>query len=124
MQAELTDKSRVWAAQVFVDSQGLLYEGRTIADEHKLALTLPNDLTAQYGFTAQGAGQRLATLVSKERLEVGAIYPDQSELRAVSASIAEAVVRHVDRQQPSRESGVDDIAELVNNAMWYPAYEN
>jgi malic enzyme len=243
MQAEVTDKSRVRAAQVFVDSQGLLYEGRNITDEHKLALALPNDLTAQYGFKAQGqhglfdviakvkptvligttaqpgmftedllsemakhverpiilplsnptskvectpmeaiswtegraivatgtafepvhygghrhvigqannvfvfpgvglgcilsqahvieddiflvAAQRLATLVSKERLEVGAIYPDQSELRAVSASIAEEVVRHVDRQQRNRESGVDGIAELVNNAMWYPAYEN
>jgi malic enzyme len=228
---------------VFVDSQGLLYEGRTITNEHKLALALPNDLTAQYGFTAQGqhelfevvakvkptvligttaqpgmfteellremakhverpvilplsnptskvectpgeaigwtegraivatgtafepvhfgghrhvigqannvfvfpgvglgcilsqaqtieddvflvAAHRLATLVSEQRLEVGAIYPDQSELRAVSASVAEAVVRLVYRQQPNQESLNDGIAELVNNAMWYPAYDN
>jgi malic enzyme len=243
MEAETRDKSQVRAAQVFVDSQGLLYEGRTITDEHKRALALPIDLVSQYGFTprvhhellevvarvkptvligttaqpgmfteellremakhverpvilplsnptskvectpgeaiswtegraivATGtafepvhynghrhvigqannvfifpgvglgcilsqaqtieedvflvAAHRLATLVSEQRLEVGAIYPDQSELRAVSASIAEGVVRHVYRQQPDRESGSDGIAELVKNAMWYPAYES
>jgi malic enzyme len=243
MQAETKDKSRVRAAQVFVDSQGMLYEGRTITDEHKRALALPNHVMTHYGFTAQGqhelfevvahvkptvligttaqpgyftedllremakhverpiilplsnptskvectpkeaiswtdgraivatgtafepvhyggkrhvigqannvfvfpgvglgcilsqaqvieddiflvAAQRLASLVSEQRLEVGAIYPDQIELRTVSASIAESVVRHVYRRQPNRESGNDGIAELVNNAMWYPAYEN
>jgi malic enzyme len=241
MAAETGDTSRVRAAQVFVDSQGLLYEGRAIADEHKRALALPSEVLARYGFTAQGehgllevvarvkpsvligttaqpgifteallremsrhvahpivlplsnptskvectpdeairwtvgraivatgtafepvdyqgrrhvigqannvfifpgvglgcilskarvieddlflvAAQRLATLVSHERLESGAIYPDQSELRTVSACVAEAVVREVRRQQNDRIVGNDGIAELVSSAMWYPTY--
>jgi malic enzyme len=241
MAAEIGDVSRVRAAQVFVDSQGLLYEGRDIADEHKRALALPGEVLAGYGFTAQGehgllevvakvkptvligttaqpgifteellremakhvdrpivlplsnptskvectpdeatrwtggraivatgtafepvdyngqrhvvgqannvfvfpgvglgcilskarvidddiflvAAQRLATLVSHERLQSGVIYPDQSELRTVSACIAEAVVREVRREQTDREAGNDGIAELVNSAMWYPTY--
>jgi malic enzyme len=241
MAAETGDVSRVRAAQVFVDSQGLLYEGRAIADEHKRALALPGEVLAGYGFTAQGehgllevvakvkptvligttaqpgifteellremakhvdrpivlplsnptskvectpdeatrwtggraivatgtafepveyngqrhvvgqannvfvfpgvglgcilskvgvieddiflvAAQRLAALVSHERLQSGVIYPDQSELRTVSACIAEAVVREVRREQTDREAGNEWIAELVSDAMWYPTY--
>jgi malic enzyme len=241
MAAETGDVSRVRAAHVFVDSQGLLYEGRAIADEHKRALALPSEVLTRYGFSAQGehglmevitkvkptvligttaqpgiftevllremtrhverpivlplsnptskvectpdeairwtggraivatgtafgpvdyngqrhvigqannvfvfpgvglgcilskarvieddiflvAAQRLATLVSQQRLESGAIYPDQSELRTVSACLAEAVVRDVRREQTDREADNDGIAELVSNAMWYPTY--
>jgi malic enzyme len=68
------------------------------------------------------AAQRLATLVSQQRLETCAIYPDQSELRTVSAGVAEAVVREVRRNQAAREAGNDGIAELDSNAMWYPTY--
>ena len=41
MEAEMSDLSRVRAAQVFVDSQGLLYEGRIITDPHKRPLRYP-----------------------------------------------------------------------------------
>jgi malic enzyme len=68
------------------------------------------------------AAQRLATLVSQQRLQNGAIYPDQSELRTVSACVAEAVIREVRRKQTDREDGNDGVAELVSNAMWYPTY--
>ena len=34
MRAETRDEPQIRAAQVFVDSQGLLYEGRTITDAH------------------------------------------------------------------------------------------
>jgi malic enzyme len=241
MAAETDEMSRVHSTQVFVDSQGLLYEGRTITDAHKRALALSHDILARYGFTAQGehgllevvakvkptvligttaqpgmftqdllremakhverpivlplsnptskvectpdeairwtggraivatgtafdpvdyngqrhvigqannvfifpgvglgcilskahvvdddvflvAAQRLATLVSQQRLETGAIYPDQSELRTVSACVAEAVVREVRRNKADREAGNDGIAKLVSNAMWYPTY--
>ena len=53
-QAETSDESRIRAAQVYVDSQGLLYEGRTITDAHKRHLALPNNALAQYDFAAQG----------------------------------------------------------------------
>jgi malic enzyme len=241
MEAEKNDLSRVRAAQVFVDSQGLLYEGRIITDSHKRQLALSNRAFAQYGFTPQGeralaeviakvkptvligttaqpgiftegllremakhverpivlplsnptskvectpeeairwtdgraivatgtafepvqyqgrrhvigqannvfifpgvglgcilsqvrvieddiflvAARQLATLVSPQRLELSAIYPDQSELRMASACIAEAVIRDVHRQQPDRQVGNNGVAELVKNAMWHPTY--
>jgi malic enzyme len=67
------------------------------------------------------AAKRLAGLVSQHRLDMGAIYPDQSELRAVSAAVAEAVVREINRRRADRDSD-DGIADLVQRAMWYPAY--
>ena len=70
------------------------------------------------------AARRLATLVSPERLETGAIYPAQSELRAVNARIAGAVVRKVNFQRADRDIGDEEIANLVENAMWNPAYSN
>ena len=68
------------------------------------------------------AARQLASLVSQDRLATGAIYPDQSELRAVSARIAEAVIGEVNRQGAGRAASDDAIAELVSNAMWYPDY--
>jgi malic enzyme len=68
------------------------------------------------------AAQRLAALVPQHRLAVGAIYPEQSELRSVSAAIAETVVREVNRQGAGREVSAADIPALVKSAMWYPAY--
>jgi malic enzyme len=68
------------------------------------------------------AARRLASLVPQDRLAVGAIYPDQSELRAVSARIAEAVVHEVNRQGAGRAVSDEAIPELVSNAMWYPDY--
>jgi malic enzyme len=68
------------------------------------------------------AARRLASLVSRERLAVGAIYPDQSELRMVSTRIAEAVVDELSRRDAGRAIREDAIAELVSEAMWYPDY--
>jgi malic enzyme len=68
------------------------------------------------------AARTLASLVSDDRLAAGAIYPDQSELRAVSANIAEAVVHEVRRQGDERTMSGQAIPELVRSAMWYPDY--
>jgi malic enzyme len=65
------------------------------------------------------AAQRLTSLVSQERLASGAIYPDQNELRTVSARIAEAVIHEVARQGAVSD---DSIPELVSSSMWYPSY--
>jgi malic enzyme len=67
------------------------------------------------------AARRLADLVSRDRLNMGAIYPDQSELRSVNARIAEAVVRELNRQAGLNPSE-DRIVETVCNAMWFPNY--
>jgi malate dehydrogenase (oxaloacetate-decarboxylating)(NADP+) len=68
------------------------------------------------------AARRLASLVSQDRLESGAIYPDQSELRTVSARIAEAVIQEVSRGQSGQAVSDEKISELVGDAMWFPEY--
>jgi malic enzyme len=235
------DESTSRASQVFVDSHGLLYEGRTLTETHKQPFALPGEALARYGFANDGehglleviarvkptvligttaqpgiftedalreisrhverpiifalsnptskaectpeeairwtdgralvatgtafepvryrdkfhvigqannvfifpgvglgcilskarviddrvflvAARRLASLMSQDRLASGAIYPDQSELRAVSACIAEAVIHEVSRQHAGLKVGDETIPELVRGAMWYPEY--
>jgi hypothetical protein len=53
---------------------------------------------------------------------VGAIYPDQSELRSVAAQIAEAVITEV-AGQPTRGESLDrPFDRMVSQAMWFPDY--
>lgn len=237
---EEVDERRVRAAQVFMDGDGLIYEGRAIADAHKRPFALPREALADYGLTGEGhqtlqevirkvkptvligttarpgifseeivremslnverpiifplsnptskvectpeeairwsdgraivatgtafgpveyggrtrvigqannvfvfpgvglglilaearavedpvflvAARQLASLVSPERLEASAIYPDQSQLRSVSARIAESVIREINRQRGNAVSE-EAVGELVRNAMWYPEY--
>jgi malic enzyme len=68
------------------------------------------------------AAEQLAAEVSAERLAAGCLFPRVSELRRVSARIAEAVVR------AARQDGVGqpipdlEIPRAVADAMWQPAY--
>lgn len=68
------------------------------------------------------AARTLSILVPQERLEKGALYPSQNDLRSVSREIAIAVVKE------ARDSGVgrvledDHIARLVEANMWWPDY--
>jgi malic enzyme len=68
------------------------------------------------------AADRLASLVSNERLEAGAIFPDQSELREVSTRIAEAVLGELYRQSGRPEMSESAIGDMVRSSMWYPEY--
>ena len=68
------------------------------------------------------ASATLARLVSQERLDVGAIYPHQSELRRVSFEIACAVVRYASEQNLGRRIDPDDVEATVRAAMWEPSY--
>jgi malic enzyme len=241
MNEESGDTARTRSAQVFVDSRGLLHEGRTITESHKRPLALPTEVLAHYGLrpdgnyslletvrtvkptvligtTAQpgtfsedviremsqhverpiifalsnptskvectpeeairwsegraivatgtgfgpvhhndrvhvigqannvfvfpgvglgcilaraqevddrvflGAARQLANMVSQDRLVSGAIYPDQGELRNVSAKIAEKVIGEQHRKHAARLASEDEIANLVQSAMWYPRY--
>ena len=67
------------------------------------------------------AARTLAEAVDAERLASGALLPDPSALRTVSARVAAAVVRHASR---GGGAAVDDDAvdELVAASMWYPEY--
>ncbi|HVT26545.1 MAG TPA: NAD-dependent malic enzyme [Lacipirellulaceae bacterium] len=68
------------------------------------------------------AAQRLASMVRQERLDAGALYPDQSELRFVAAEIAAAVIAEVSRKGFEAELPEPAIRRQVEGAMWYPDY--
>jgi malic enzyme len=68
------------------------------------------------------AARTLAGLVSEERLAQGALFPDQSELRAVSARIAAAVVRHAGARGLGRPIPDEEVERVVADSIWQPAY--
>ena len=68
------------------------------------------------------AAQTLADSVGPERLALGALYPDQSELRAVSTRIAAAVVRFASERELGRRLADEDVERAVEAATWYPEY--
>lgn len=68
------------------------------------------------------AARTLADCVTPDGLEAGAIYPDQSMLRQVSAQIACAVIRLASDENLGRQIDDAQIENLVAEAMWYPDY--
>ncbi len=68
------------------------------------------------------AAHRLADCVGQDRLDAGAIYPDQKELRNVAAQVAAAVIAEVQRQQGGQPHGRESIDTMVRAAMWFPEY--
>jgi malic enzyme len=68
------------------------------------------------------AAHRLADCVGQDRLDVGAIYPDQKELRNVAAHVATAVIGEVRRRQQGQPAGREPVEQMVRAAMWFPEY--
>jgi malic enzyme len=68
------------------------------------------------------AASTLADCVTEERLRLGALYPDQSELRKASARIAAAIVRYASERHLGRHIPADEIEHVVERSMWYPDY--
>ena len=68
------------------------------------------------------AAHRLADCVGQERLDTGAIYPDQKELRNVAAHVAAAVVGEVRRQRGGQPHSPESSEQMVREAMWFPEY--
>jgi malic enzyme len=68
------------------------------------------------------AAHRLADCVGRDRLDAGAIYPDQKELRNVAAHVATAVIGEVQRQQGTQPAGRESVEQMVREAMWFPEY--
>jgi malic enzyme len=68
------------------------------------------------------AARTLADAVSDDRLKRGALYPDQSELRDVSARIAAAVVRHASEKRLGRTIADEAVDQVVAESSWYPEY--
>jgi malic enzyme len=68
------------------------------------------------------AARALASCVSDERLGQGALLPESSQLRAVSARVAAAVVRHASERKIGRHFADDEVERSVAAASWYPEY--
>jgi malic enzyme len=68
------------------------------------------------------AADALAEMVTSDRLAVGALYPPQSALRAISRRIAIAVVRESRDRGLGRGFRDEEIEPAVDRAMWFPAY--
>jgi malic enzyme len=60
--------------------------------------------------------------VSEARLAQGALLPDASELRAVSARVAAAVMRDASERGIGRRLADDEVERCVAAASWYPQY--
>jgi malic enzyme len=68
------------------------------------------------------AARVVANCVRDERLAEGALLPHVSELRAVSAAVAAAVVRHASKREIGRHFADDEVERSVAAASWYPDY--
>jgi malate dehydrogenase (oxaloacetate-decarboxylating)(NADP+) len=68
------------------------------------------------------AARTLAASVGEDRLRAGALFPDQTELREVSAGIAMAVLRYAREHRLGRLVPEGEIEEVVRASMWHPDY--
>ncbi len=68
------------------------------------------------------AARTLSECVSKERLDSGAVFPDQGELRAASARIASAIVQYASTNHLGQHIPDREIESAVADSMWYPGY--
>jgi malic enzyme len=68
------------------------------------------------------AAQTLASCVTEECLELGAIFPSVRDLREVSFKIACAVVRSARDANIGRAIPDDEIETTTRSAVWYPSY--
>ena len=68
------------------------------------------------------ASKALGEFISPERLDAGAIYPSQNDLREASFKIACAVVKYTSDSGLGRRFRDNQIESVVREAMWYPDY--
>jgi hypothetical protein len=68
------------------------------------------------------AAKALAASIDDERLKLGALFPDQSELRETSARVAAAVIRHAGENHLGRPIPDAEVEEVVRESMWFPNY--
>jgi malic enzyme len=68
------------------------------------------------------AAQALAREVTEDRLEVGALYPNQSELRAVSREVAIAVAKCARDGGIGRHFREEEIPHAIDAMVWHPDY--
>jgi len=83
------------------------------------AIAEVEEVTAEMFYVA---AVTLARLVSQERLDVGAIYPHQSDLRSVSFAIACAIVHYASEHNLGRRIAPEKVEATVRASVWDPSY--
>ena len=68
------------------------------------------------------AAKVLAKSIDDGRLKRGALFPNQSELRATSARVAAAVIRYAGEKSLGQPIADADVEEVVRESMWFPDY--
>ncbi|MGE5285662.1 MAG: NAD-dependent malic enzyme [Micromonosporaceae bacterium] len=68
------------------------------------------------------AATTLAGMVSRERLDQGALYPPLADLRPISRAIAAAVAREACTCGVAPMMSGDEVEAAVDGAMWTPEY--
>ena len=68
------------------------------------------------------AARRLAQEVREEDISTGSLFPPLSEIRRVTAAVAEAVVRKARDEGAGRQISDEAIPRVVAAAMWEPDY--
>jgi malic enzyme len=68
------------------------------------------------------AAKALAASIDDERLKLGALFPDQSDLRETSARVAAAVIRYGSEQHLGQPIPDAEIEAVVRASMWFPDY--
>ncbi len=68
------------------------------------------------------AAETLASMVSQEDLDRGAVYPGLTKLRAISREIAIAVGMEAIEEGDAPTRSREELAKAIDDAMWYPRY--
>ena len=94
MREEAAAPSLVHAAQVFVDSEGLLHRGRRIADPQKVPFALDDDAMTRYGFQKNGPYDLLEVV---RRVRPTVLVGTTAQPGTFSEAVIREMARHVER---------------------------
>jgi malic enzyme len=68
------------------------------------------------------AARHVAGSVTEQDLDAGSVFPELQRIRAVSHSIACAVIRRAVREGQAHETALDGLESRMRDAMWFPEY--
>ncbi len=68
------------------------------------------------------AARAVAESVDADRLALGALFPDASQLRETSARVAASVIRYASASHLGRPIPEAEIDDVVRDSMWFPEY--
>lgn len=94
MREEGATAEEVHRAQVFLDSRGLLYEGRMIQDVHKREFALNTDAMQSYGFSASDA---IGLLEVVRRVKPTILLGTTARAGVFTEDVIREMAKHVDR---------------------------